>query len=656
MSRADLLHLSPEALAQAANLGLVKRAMQELEGGNRPDLALDAANTLTATFADGVVTVWEADQPIQHSRCSCGAAGVCRHRLIAALAYRADAEQAPPPLQSPAAVDDAILARLIPARALGAAEALKAAGLDAELRHPSSGEPCPTARPPMATVRFWGGAAIETARCDCVAAACCEHVALAVWAFRDAAEADPDAPTARVRWAGATAAGGFDPAPFQNLVDSLVRRGVRLGLAPHREALANALEVAEQTGAVWLGLLLGELADWISAYTERNARYDLAKGVRLVAELALRLAAGGQPDRARAALGIGEATETELDRLRLVSLGARIDRDGDTRRARLVLADGDTGTRFVLVHQWQAAEDSDDETGPLATQRLAPGVKLLPLAGGQLLSRQAKRRADGTLTLAKSRSSQNSLLPQAGDWSGLGRPLCFERVADLRQEKAIHPIPHILPRHAAGRFAVLKVAGVETLFYDPHQQALLAGVQDADGETLILRREHARHTPHALDAMAGALSGRFGGLSHVAGEVSWRHGRAWLEPWAFACGRVVAPDLEPACGALAGLPVGSAREPEAGGLEGLLGELEAELAALLHHGLAELGEGWAGRAKGWAEGLRGRSLAVLAGRLETVIDLARTGRVRPGEASPAAELLRLAGLVALHREAAAPDS
>lgn len=654
MSRTDLLLLSPEALAQAANLGLVKRAVRELESGARPSLALDEAGTLTATFADGIVTVWEAEKPIQHTRCSCGAAGVCRHRVMAALAYRAEAEQAPPPLASPAGVDDATLARLIPARALRLAENLKAGGLEAEVRHPSGGEPCPTARLPMATVRFWGGAAIEAARCDCVAAACCEHVALAVWAFRETERTAPEAPLARVRLAGeamAETVAGFDTAPFHGLVDSLLRHGVRQGLAPHREALANALEAAERTGAVWLSLLLGELEAWVAAYAARSARYDRAEGARLLAELALRLAAGGQPDRAKSALGLGEPAETELDRLRLVSLGARVDRDGDLRRTRLVLADGDTGTRFVLAHQWQVPEGTGDEAGPLAAQRLAPGVKLVALAGGQLLSRQAKRRADGSLTLAKARAAQNSLLPQAADWSALGRPLCFESVAALRGEREAHPIPQILPRQAAGRFAALRVAGVESLFYDPHRQALIAVARDADGEAVILRREHAGHVRHALDAMAGALAGRFGELTHVVGEVSWRRGSAWIEPWAFACGRVVVPDLEPPRGALAGVPAGTAGEPEHGGLEGLLGELESELAHLFHHGLPEIGGDWEERCRALTARLRGQSLTILARQWETVVDLLRTERVRSEHVSPAADVLRLAGLLALHREA-----
>jgi hypothetical protein len=651
-AREDLLRLTPEALAQAANLGLVKRATRELEGGYRPTLNLDEAGTLTATFGDGIVTVWEAGKPIQHTRCGCGAAGVCRHRIMAALAYRAAAEQAPPPMTSPAGVDDETLAKRIPPRLLALAEIQRAAGLAVEIRHAASGEPCPTARLPAATVRFWGGAAIEAARCDCVQAACCEHVALAVWAFREAERAQPDAPAASVRLGDAGAAAGVDATPYRALVESLARHGVTRGLAPHRQSLTRALEASERTGAVWLRLLLGDLEHWLGAYAARSARYEAGTGFRLLAELGLRLAAGGQPGRSKAALGIGEAGEVELDRLRLVSLGCRIDRDGDARAARLILADGDTGTRFVLTHAWQVPEGTADESALPANQRLAPGVRLAALAGGQLLSRQARRRADGTLTLARTRTAHNSLLPQAGDWSGLGRPLCFERVADLRREQEANPIPQIAARHAAGSFVVLRVGRLETLFYDPNEQALIGVIGDADEDFVVLRRTHQRHARHALDAIAGALSGRFGPVSHVAGVLSWEHGRAVLEPWALACDRVVVPDLEPACGALAGLPLGTAAEPPRSGLARVLAELEAELAALLHHGIANLGPAWCERCERLCGQLRGMSLFVLADALGALIAEVRRASAQPEGEGLAGTVLRLAGLAVLHREAA----
>lgn len=643
--REDLLRLSPEALAQAANLGLVKRAVKELESGLRPDIELDGNGTLTVRFGDGVTVVWDAAKPIQQTRCTCGANPVCRHRIMAALAYRAEAEQAPVPLAPPLEVSDEALARLLPPRNLALAQSLRQQGLAVELR--TDGEPCPTARLPAATVRFWGGAAIEAARCDCVQAAACEHVALAVWAFQAAQSGN-----GKVVLGEAEPGAALDAAPYHALVESLLRHGVKRGAAAHLQALSLALQAAEQTGAVWLRLLLAELETWLGAYAARSARYQAEDGFRLLAELSLRLAAGGQPGQAKPALGLGEAGEVEMDRLRLVSLGCRIDRDGDTRRLRQILADGDTGTRFVLNHRWQLPENAD-ELATASAQRLAPGVRLAQLAGGQLLSQQAKRRADGSLSLAKARSTQNSLLPQVGDWASLGQPLCFESIAALRQDKQAHPIPQTLPRHAAASFAVLRVETVEAVFYDPNAQTLAGVVLDRDGEAAIIRRSHEGHLRHALDAAAGALSGQFGALSHVAGLLVWEHGRAVIEPWAFAAGRVVVPDLEPACGVLSKLPVGVADGGEAAGIDAALAGLESELAALAHHGLADLGTAWQGRCADLAAQLRGLSLAALADALSALTGAVRAASAKPDGGGLADALLYLAGLAALHREAAA---
>jgi len=644
--REDLLRLSPEALAQSANLGLVKRATKELAGGYRPDLKLNEAATLTATFSDGIVVIWEAEKSIQQARCSCGSATVCRHRIMAVLAYAESSEEAPAPLQSPANVDEETLARLIPPRALALANGLRAEGLVVDIRH--SGEPCPTARLPMATVRFWGGSALEAARCDCVQGSSCEHVALAVWAFREA-QADFNGPV-RLGEAGRQ---DLDDSPYRQLIESLLRHGVKRGLAPHRQSLTLAHEAAAKSGTIWLGLLLADFENWLGAYAARSARYDATNGVGLLAELALRLSAGRQPGQAKAAWGIGVAAEVELDKLRLMSLGCRIDRDGDQRSARVILADGDTGTRFVLNHVWQVPDNGTDEATLLANQRLAPGVKLGALATGQLLSQQAKRRANGSLSLAKARTAQNSLLPQSGDWSSLGRPLSFERLADLNQEKQAHPLPQISPRHAAAAFVVLRIAAIETQFYDPNEQTLIAVIRDSEGAAAVLRRSHQGHTRHALDAMAGALAGQFGPPQHVAGVLSFERGQAHLEPWAFACNRVVVLDLEPACGMLAKLPVGYAGAGETLGFSRALGTLEAELAALLHHGVTDLGEAWQSRCQSLEGQLRGLSLFVLAQALNKLVAEARLSAANPQGSELAKAATELAGLMVLHREASA---
>jgi hypothetical protein len=646
--REDLLRLTPEALAQAANVGLVKRASKELAAGYRPRLEFDEAATLTARFSDGIVATWEAGKTIQQARCTCGSASVCRHRIMAALAYGEESAEAPAPLGSPAEADEATLSRLLSPRALSLAQALLAEGLVVDVRQVGNGEPCPTARLPMATVRFWGGAALEAARCDCVQGSACEHVALAVWAFRKAGAQ----PTLQVKLGEASRI-DIDDAPYRRVVESLLRHGVRAGLSPHRQALALAHEAVAQSGAVWLGLLLADLENWLGAYAARSARYEAKDGVGLLAELALRLAAGRQAGQAKAAWGVGEAAEVELDKLRLMSLGCRIERDGDQRRARLVLADVDTGTRFVLSHAWAVAANTQDEAELANTQRLAPSVRLGALASGQLLSQHAKRRADGSLLIAKARSNQNSLLPQSGDWSNLKPPLCFERLVDVRQEKHAHPLPQTGPRHAAPAFAAVRIAKLETLFYDPNEQSLIGLIHDADGEIIILKRSHQGHVRHALDAIAAALSGQFGAPSHVAGVLSFERGQVFLEPWAFACKRVVVPDLEPACGALGQIPVGYAGADQSAGISRVLEELQTQLAGLLHQGMVELGGAWFERCSALSQQLRSLSLHVLAQTLEALAKEARIAAANPQGTRVLPLLLKLAGLLVLHREASA---
>ncbi|MCO5358701.1 SWIM zinc finger family protein, partial [Acidovorax kalamii] len=355
-------------MIQFTNAGLVKRALRELAGGYRPALALDDAATLSARFDDGIEVQWPQGLSIAQSRCNCGANGVCRHRLIAVLAYReqvpADAAPATPALD---AVSDAELAATLSPAVLQEAERARAAGLRVELRGRADGEPCDTARLPSATVRYWAGGALAAARCDCLRGSACAHVALGLWAFRAAQGARS------VQLGAPATARALDRLPFLAAVDTLLRLGVTHGSGALGQALSQARAASRE--AAWLALLVAELESWAEAYARRSARYDAADGVDLLAELALRLAAGGQPGQAAAVLGLGQSGETLLDRLRLMTLGARTRRDGAQRQTELVLADLDTGTRLVLRHDWTPPEGSDAaaEAQQRARERLAPG-------------------------------------------------------------------------------------------------------------------------------------------------------------------------------------------------------------------------------------------------------------------------------------------
>jgi hypothetical protein len=658
--RDDLAHLTPEALAQLTNAGLVKRAVRELAAGYRPQIAVDDAQTIEARFDDGVACHWPRSTTIQNARCSCGAAGVCRHRVIVALACRERAAEAAAetpgspepvaPMREVASVSDDELARVIPAALLQQAERLRAEGIAIDIRRRAGGEPCDTARLPSATVRFWAGGAIEAARCDCIAATGCAHVALGVWAFRAAERPEGNDAITTVRLGPPGHRHAIDSAPFEQAVQVLLQQGVLQGSGALAQGFTAARAAANE--AAWLALVVADLETWAEAFAQRSALYEAGDGVDLVAELGLRLAAGRQPGQAGAVLGIGQAGETALDRLRLMALGARTARDGEQRVTTLLLADIDTGTRLVMRHPWRVAEaDEAGEATLRAAERVAPGVRLEALAQGQLLAQQAARRADGSVRLARARSAQNSVLPQAGDWAQLAPPLRFASVAALRAEARAHPHAALQPRHAARRHVVFSPQRVSGVRYDANTQTLVAALADAEGEALLLHRAHERHTPHALDAIAAALDGRSGALRHVAGTLSWQDGVPCIEPWALACDHLVVPDLATRCGALPDVLLGRADEAPSDACTRALDALGRHLAEALHHGMRRLPPRWRREGAPLAHTLAAAGLRELSQRVQVLHAALEVDAATTSDAARA--FMTLAALRQLHRDATA---
>ena len=171
--RADLLALTPESVAALANLGLVKRALREIEQGKGPALAEEADGTVVGTFDDGAVARLVPGRGLRDCGCSCGASSVCRHRVAVALAYRSFVESASletaPAIEegswSPGEIDDDAIARAIPRRTLDEAKAAARRGVVIEIVRPVAGE-APIARLPSCTVRFLVPRDLVYARCD----------------------------------------------------------------------------------------------------------------------------------------------------------------------------------------------------------------------------------------------------------------------------------------------------------------------------------------------------------------------------------------------------------------------------------------------------------------------------------------------------------
>jgi hypothetical protein len=658
--RSDLAHLTPEALTQLTNAGLVKRAVRELEGGYQPKLELDTNDVLTATFDDGVLTTWPRDVPILKAQCTCGAPGVCRHRIIAALAFRAqerDSESDPAPaLTSPGSVDEETIAACVSPTIYSRAIRERDNGIAIEVRRRASGEPCDTARLPAATVRFWAGASLGSARCDCVQQSACEHVVLGTWAFREADKLAPEVAQQAVRLGAPASAVALDRTAYLALIAALLVRGTTGGAAALSTEISNALQAARSVRAEWLLQVIIDLESALNAYTARSATYSPRRVADLVTEIWMRLSIGALAGNAKPVLGVGQPGETELDRLRLMCLGARTFRDGENRLTRFVLADIDTGTRLALSHHWRVPADKvADEASIRTSERVVPGVRLAQLAQGQLLSQQARRLADGTLLLAKARSNQNSILPQTADWALLTQPVRFTSIKSLRDDRRTRPHEMTAPRHAAGEFVIVSCTSISATFYDPNHQTLMFTVEDDDGETIIVSRSHENHTRHALDIIASACAGAYGPIRHVAGVLSQQGGVLQMEPWAIACDQIVVPDFaDSKTGALSQVDIGYAGSETDDCVATALSQSYDALSALLHHGVVHACATTLTDVNDASKQLGSVELRALANQVRQLAALARQEHAKPSGGATLAELTATTlALRQLHEDALA---
>ncbi|MGQ0798550.1 MAG: hypothetical protein ACT4NL_00355 [Pseudomarimonas sp.] len=558
-SRADLLKLTPEALAQLANLGLVKRAQRELAAGYVPILELLSDGTLVAVFPDQVRSEFGAGAGLKDARCSCGAA-LCRHRIAAVLHYTESIERAPADEVFAAAdfgsLDESLIRAFTATSLWPLVDRELRKGVRIEVERTQSGDRRSevfTARLPQATARYYAGADLAFAHCDCVAQQRCEHIALGALALAKAG------PLAEARLAvelgdphdRAALPAAFSPTPFLQLIESLLHEGLAHGAAQSpvvADTLSRALRASSELGATWLSLCLQAIEQWLALYQHRSARFAYADGLQLLRELSLRLAvaAAGAELPARGLLGLGEAMETPLDRLSLMSLGIRVHADGRERRATLAVIDCDTQTLLCLHKQWQrAADDPSSELAKLDQQRVAGTLRLSRLALGSLVTTTAKRRANLELKLGQSFAGKASISAHNGDWSALRAPLLIEdQAAWLRQQA--HALPRELqPRSALPGFHVLRVAKVLRIGFDPARQCLHASLLDPSGAPWWLRRDYSAVAPGALDAIAGVLKQAQASDAsiQIAGPVRRCSEGLVIEPWALSAGRLVVPDL-----------------------------------------------------------------------------------------------------------------
>ncbi len=627
MSRPDLLALGPEALASLSNVGLVKRAQRELAEGPGPALVEEDDGTVVGTFADGVVARLPPNKPLKEAPCTCGAAGVCRHRVAVALAYKpwheAAHEAGPPPSArvpqdwSPGQIDDATLERVVGPKVLERARSVLKKGLLASVdRHG-----VPTAKLPSCTVRFLVPGDVAYARCDCAqAGGGCEHLALAVWAFRAAdalpAKGGPEGAAVVVRLGGAEGASsgrGAALASAVSLVRDLLNAGVR-DTTPLPARFAEVRTELRREGLTWMYAICTDLEIALEGYHKRSALYGSREIAALLVELAGRVRSAQAPTHelpARFVLGEDQAPETLLDHVRLVSLGARLRADGRERYADVYLADPDTTVVLVLRKRWDYAPDVEPEDGPgLARRTVAARLTLQAVATGQIVSKVVTRRANHTIDMSSSRTGQTSVTPQRGDWDSLPAPLLVRDLAEHDAWVRKRPPRMLRPRVLAEEVHAVAVSDVRAVVYEAAEQRITAQLADAAGNPFVLSARHQRVAPHALDAIAVALGQK---VRFVAGELTRRAGFWELSPLSIAADGFVVPDVAGPTPA----HTASGHGPRVVGdpLDSALTRAEAVLEELCHGGLGARAATVRPRLLQAAQALDDAGLAGLATRL-----------------------------------------
>ncbi|MGW8389396.1 SWIM zinc finger family protein [Pseudoduganella sp. HUAS MS19] len=580
--RTDLLELTPEALTALANAGFVKRAQKDVAEGKLPALEELEDGSIRAAYADGHSTVLGPNSTLRDASCTCPASGLCRHRVTLVLAYQAQAQGQ----QESGPVDNAgswspshfaaTMAETIPASTLAQAMKLAVAQPVVKLIAWQEAAPVPSAGLPMCNVRFFSRSSLTHARCDCKEGSGCAHIILAVWAFAQAELKSPGFAEASVTLASAQSGG--EAAPVRQLgtpaAATLLERTHALALqvwldGSSQPVLAlearfeELLALAAQLGWCWIGEAVHGIKDLMLAQHARSSRFDPKMLLSALAALHARLAAAVLADGQAAAgqlpavpvnqlLGIGVKGEVALDHLRLVSLGAQLWADDEMEGALLVFADPDTLAVTVVERSWPKPKAG--EPGIAVRSRRTAGQAVERLAASQVVTSGARRRANGALEIAAGARQTNVLPLSPKAWDDLAAPLRQSSAEGLR-DYLLNAVPDFArPLQAIEHMHIVPVAQVGDCEWNAARQTLSAWIEigqriaeDEPGQRLLLRKHHNPAAPHAIDALAGALSGEFGAPLAVSGTVMLEAGLAVIEPFAILTEqRAVVPDVESA--------------------------------------------------------------------------------------------------------------
>lgn len=483
MPRTDLLGLTEDDLAKLTTRGKVKEARSDLDKGVTGELLEAEDGAIRVEWSDGRVCELGVQATLRAGRCSCAAVDPCKHLVRLVLLYQRlhEVPAAASEPWDPGAISDEELGRHYRPAALEKARQEFDAGILAELVRAT--RPVARFQVPGCCVRFLVLGDLRYTRCDCAKASPCEHVLLAVWAFR-LLEAE--------KRAGIVTAGAATSAVPGELLDALEETATELACQGMSGAskgwtdrLARLATRCEQSELVWPGTLVRELHAQQEAYVNQDARFDPVQVVDVVGELLVRVDAIRRGTVPRLLVqGTREDRETKLGFSEFTGLGCGV----RVERKRVVLSaylhDGKSSGVLALT---KAIADGAEETRSFAALGGHVALKGASFAqvGVGIVQVQSGRRTTGH-ELLPGRSSASVMVQERWNWEEIGPPVYVAAFAELEDRLSSLPPSALRPRRLVEDFHVLRVQEVRGAQFDSASHSVQALVADGCGREALL--------------------------------------------------------------------------------------------------------------------------------------------------------------------------
>lgn len=515
----EWLVYTEEDLVALTNRGTVKRALREFQEDGLTPRFVHAPQSIEVHWSDAVSCVFIATRPLSEAYCSCPAGHLCRHvvRSIFAIqkAFAQDLSEEVEGPWNPGEIDDSKLLTIFSADAVDAAQQKIQDGIVCELH--SGTRPFARLLTDAQTVQFRLQTDLSSATCTCAKTTLCDHVLLAVLAFRLKGDDGVTLITTQNE-------SSLNP-DLQELlqrVEDVLFAQVRMGLAridstslDRLQSLANALYDAD---LVHSAEVLEDFFSEINLYTAHDARFSVSALAALLGEFAIRhdaLKASEIPIPRFFVRGQAVEQDLQIGQGRLTGLGCLCDVSESGVTMRAVLFDT-MAARILQIPHFFANTDDPPDFSDLGRRLVFAGRSLETFARGQIIARHTQISRSHRLNLGQ----QNmSVYAQNLAWEELPPSVFYSDFGALIQRLQTEP-PRALQRRVIGEdFVVLAVNRVDNVRFDDPQQAVCARLWDNSDTAIDLTHPYFSRGRAGAEHLLNVLLSSAYTVRFVAGRI-----------------------------------------------------------------------------------------------------------------------------------------